>query len=52
MTNLGKGKRTYLLGGIVFVLGGLEALGFDVPNEVFIMLAGAGAWTLRAAVQS
>lgn len=46
-----KGKRTYLLAVLTFVLGGLKALGLDVPNEVFIMLAGAGAWTLRAAVQ-
>lgn len=44
-----KGYRTYLLAALVFVLGGAKALGFDVPNEVFIMLAGAGAWTLRAA---
>lgn len=47
-----KGYRTYMLSALVFVLGGVKALGlYDVPNEVFVMLVGAGAWTMRAAIK-
>ena len=45
-----KGYKTYLLTTALFVLGGLSALGLDVPKEVFIMLGAAGAFSLRAAI--
>ena len=47
-----KGYRTYILAVAIFVLGGLQALGVEVPhaNEIMVMLGGMGAWTMRAAV--
>ncbi len=47
-----KGYRTYLLGALIFIIGGLQALGFNVPHatDLITMLIGAGAWTMRAAL--
>ena len=49
--NFLQGYRTYIIAAIVFVLGGLQALGFPIPPEVFALLGGAGLATLRASVQ-
>lgn len=46
-----KGKKTYLVAGIVFVLGGLEALGYAVPQELYVLLGGLGLYTLRSAIK-
>lgn len=48
-----KGYRTYILAVALFVLGGLQALGVEVPHaqEIMVMLGGAGAWTMRAALE-
>ena len=44
------GKKTYLIGAIVFVIGGLEALGVKIPPELLTLLGGLGLLSLRAAV--
>lgn len=48
-----KGYRTYILGAAIFIIGGLQALGVDIPHapEVITMLVGAGAWTMRSAIK-
>lgn len=45
------GKRTYLIGFVVFILGGLQALGYHIPSDVYALLGGAGAMSLRAAIK-
>ncbi len=46
------GYRTYLVGAVIFVLGGLKALGvFDTPDSVLIMLGAIGGITMRSAVK-
>ena len=46
------GKRTYIVAGITFVLGGLQALGvIDVPASVWAWLGAAGLGALRAGVK-
>jgi len=44
------GKKTYIIGTLVFILGGLQALGYDVPSDVFSFLGGLGLITLRSAI--
>lgn len=45
------GKKTYLVGFTIFILGGLEALGYaDVTAQVYTLLTGLGLVTLRAGV--
>lgn len=46
-----KGYRTYLIGAVIFVLGGLQALGYSIPAEVYTLLSGLGIITLRAGVK-
>lgn len=48
--NLLKGKKTYIVGTIVFILGGLQAIGFHIPPELFTFLGGLGLWTMRAGI--
>jgi len=44
------GKKTYLTAGLIFVLGGLSALGVVVPEWVWMMLSALGLGSLRSAV--
>lgn len=44
------GKKTYIIGAVVFILGGLSALGIQIPTEVYALLGGLGLTTLRAGV--
>ena len=44
-----EGKKTYIVGAIVFVLGGLQALGYPVPEELYALFGALGLITLRAA---
>ena len=52
-----KGKKTFLVAGVAFALGGLEALNalgygsFAVPNEVYVLLSAVGLYTLRDAIK-
>lgn len=43
-----KGKKTYIIGAIIFVLGGFQALGYKIPAEVFTFLGSLGLVSLRA----
>ena len=45
-----KGKKTYIVVGVTFILGGLAASGVSIPNWVYVALAAAGLGTLRAGV--
>ena len=45
-----KGKKTYLVMAVTFVLGGLSTCGVEVPTWVYGVLAGAGLGSLRAGV--
>lgn len=46
------GKKTYIVGFIVFVLGGLQALHVTIPSEVFSILGGLGLISLRASISN
>ena len=48
--NLLKGKKTYFVVGVTFLLGGLSACGVAVPAWVYTLLAAAGLGSLRAGV--
>lgn len=50
LVNFLKGKKTYIVGTVVFILGGLQAIGVEVPAEAFTLLGALGLWTLRAGV--
>ncbi len=43
-----EGKRTYIVGAVTFVIGGLQALGVDIPVWVYPMLGSLGLAALRA----
>ena len=51
MLNWLKGKKTYFVVGIAFVLGGLQAAGVAVPLWVYSVLAAGGLGSLRAGVK-
>ncbi|MCC3246160.1 hypothetical protein LG047_12655 [Methylocystis sp. WRRC1] len=44
------GKKTYLVMLATFVVGGLQALGYEVPSWVMTMIAGAGVGAARSAI--
>lgn len=44
-----RGKKTYIVAAITFVLGGLDALGYPVPPELYALLGSLGLITLRLA---
>lgn len=50
MLNFLKGKKTYFVAAVVFILGGLDALGYTIPAELYALLGGLGLGTLRASV--
>jgi len=43
-----KGKKTYIIMGVTFVLGGLAAVGIAVPEWVFAILLSLGLGAARA----
>jgi hypothetical protein len=48
-----KGKKTYLVGGAIFVVGGLMAvkvIPHDLGVQIITLLSGLGAMALRSAV--
>ncbi|WP_457798114.1 hypothetical protein [Methylocystis sp. S23] len=44
------GKKTYFTVFGIFVAGGLQALGYELPSWVWTMLGGASAGSLRLAI--
>ena len=46
-----KGKKSYIVAAVTFAIGGLQAIGYPIPEWVFPLLAAAGITTLRAAVK-
>ena len=50
LTALLDGKKTYLVMAGIFVAGGLQALGYELPQWVWTVLGGAGTGALRAAI--
>jgi hypothetical protein len=44
------GKKTYIIGAILFVTGGLQALGYVVPEWVYAVEVSLGLGALRAGV--
>ena len=44
------GRKSYLVSGIIFIVGGLKALGYEIPDEVVVMLLGVLGGTLRAGI--
>ena len=45
-----KGKKTYLIIATGFIVGGLQAVGVDIPPYVYGILGGLGLWTFKAGV--
>lgn len=50
MGNFFKGKKTYIAAALTFVAGGLEAVGYPVPEGALLMLAALGLYGMRKAV--
>lgn len=46
-----EGKKTYIVMALTFLFGGLMALGINIPEWVYVVLAGAGLGTVRAAIK-
>lgn len=46
-----KGKKTYVVVAVTFILGGLRACGVEIPEWVYPLLAAAGFGALRAGVR-
>ena len=49
-----KGYRSYIVGALIFLLGGFKALGWvdeDFYQSALAILLGAGAWSIRAAIK-
>lgn len=44
------GKKSYIISVVIFVLGGLQANGVDVPEEVYVMLSALLGVSLRAGI--
>ena len=44
------GKKTYIVAGVTFILGGLQAVGYPIPDFVFPLLGALGLGALRAGV--
>lgn len=44
------GKKTYIVMVIMFILGGLQAIGIGVPEWVYAMLVAVGLGAVRAGV--
>lgn len=44
------GQKTYIVGLVIFVVGGLTALGYEIPEWAFEALSGLGLIALRAGV--
>lgn len=47
-----QGKKSYLVALAIFVVGGLEALGYPVADGVFAILTGLGLYSLRDAIKN
>lgn len=45
-----EGKKSYIVSALIFVLGGLQALGVEVPSEVYAILGGLLGVSLRAGI--
>lgn len=45
-----EGKKTYIIAGVTFILGGLQAIGYPVPEYVYAILGALGLGALRAGV--
>jgi len=44
------GKKTYITVAATFIIGGLQALGYEIPAWVYALLAAAGVGFLRRGV--
>jgi len=42
-----KGKKTYIIAAVTFILGGLAAIGYAVPEWVIPILVSLGLYTSR-----
>lgn len=47
-----KGKKTYLIAAVAFVVAGLGAIGIHTPDFVMEMLGALGLYSLRAGIKS
>lgn len=45
-----RGKRTYIVAGVTFIVGGLQALGYPIPEYVYALLGATGLYTVRKAI--
>ena len=46
-----EGKKTYFCAGILFIVGGLRAIGIEIPDEVFALLGAAGFASMKAGIE-
>ena len=46
-----KGKKTYIVFAALFIIGGLQANGIEIPQWVYSILAALGLGALRAGVK-
>lgn len=45
-----EGKKTYIIAGITFIIGGLQAVGYPIPEYIYPLLGAMGLGALRAGV--
>lgn len=45
------GKKTFIVAGITFILGGLMAVGVEVPEFVWVLLGATGLGSVRDAIR-
>ena len=44
------GKKSYIVAAVAFVVGGLQAIGYPIPEGVMTILVALGLVTVRAGV--
>jgi hypothetical protein len=50
LKNLLSGKKTYLVSAVIFLVGGLQALGIEIPTELYAILGSLLGVTLRSGI--
>lgn len=50
LSNLFQGKKTYITAAVLFVIGGLNANGVEIPAYVYELLGAFGIIAARSAV--
>lgn len=50
LRNFFDGKKAYITSAVIFIVGGLKALGYEIPDEIVVMLLGLLGASLRSGI--